>query len=76
MTQQIYQDRNARLNELDVQHYQLEDQIKDLNEQLRELGRQHAERMKVLIDERAAKARQLEKVNAEADQLRHEKRLS
>ena len=68
-------DRSARLSELSNRRYQLEDQIKDLNLQLKEIGRQHAERVKIIIDERTEKVRQLEDLNAEAERLRHEKRI-
>ena len=66
----------TRLSQLEHEHYLLEDQIKNLNTQIKELRWGHAERLKVLNDERAEKTRQLEAINAEAKGLRQQKQLS
>lgn len=65
--------RAARLIELEHKRYGLEDRIKEIGRQLKEMSEGHARRMAVLIDERKREAANLEKVNAEAAQLRNEK---
>lgn len=59
-----------RLRELELQHYQLDDDIKALNIQIEVLGKQSVERIEILIEDKAAKKRQLKIVNDEADRLR------
>ena len=66
----------TRLSELEREHYLLDDQIKELNRQVKEIAWRSPERIKLLIAERTEKERQLKMVNAEADHLRQQKQLS
>lgn len=76
MKEQMTVTADTRLSKLDHEHYQLEDQIKNLNQQINEIKWGHGERLKVLIDERAEKTRQLDLINAEAARLRGENQPS
>ena len=69
-------DCNVRLSELEHEHYQLEDQIKKLAQEIKEIAWRSPERMRLLIAERTEKELQLKTVNAEADHLRQQKQLS
>ena len=70
MGQEITVDDAVHLRELEHEHYQLEDQIKDLAQQIKEIKWGHPERLKLLIGQHGEKVRQLNEINAEVNRLR------
>lgn len=67
---------HERLQDLEEEHYLLEDRIKSLAEQIAELEREHRDRIALLVEEKRSTKQRLILVDAEAARLRPAKQAS